>query len=167
MEESAFAICAVGSVIRHERRWLTLEPQPVAIMKPATTRAKTPGRKGKSRRNDDYHGENGTDHLRLIRKPTPNRLQLFLVSFCCITVNRGADRHPLMIGARCRRVRESPRPQRANASTLRCAGQRGAGAARAMARKSSALRLAPPISAPSTYSRARMSFALEGLTEPP
>ena len=41
------------------------------------------------------------------------------------------------------------------------------GAASMIRKKSSALRLAPPTSAPSTLAMARISFALSGFTEPP
>ena len=47
------------------------------------------------------------------------------------------------------------------------AGLESAPAARAMARKSAATRLAPPISAPPTSGKASSPAALPGLTDPP
>ncbi len=53
-------------------------------------------------------------------------------------------------------------------STLSRVGERGnQPTARAMARKSAALRLAPPTSAPSTSAVASRAAALSGFTEPP
>ena len=65
---TAVAIYAFGSEIGHPTRRVGLDLEPMPAMQSTPPRTKTPSRKREARSNDDHHGEDGTNHLRLFHK---------------------------------------------------------------------------------------------------